>query len=288
MNMKNIEIRELQLKLLEIMNDFHNVCEKHGIKYFMIGGTMLGAVRHKGFIPWDDDMDVGIPREDYEKLLKLPKSEWPSNIIIKTVHNSTDLISPYSKIMDKNTTLVEDRLGGIIEGIYIDIFPLDGAGNSWKCAKIRYWSTYWKLGLLYNNQDHGEKKNILRRLVQRYARSRNVTKLYLSLQKSMTKINYDESSIIGNYAGAWGLKEFMRKSIMENPQLYKFENLELYGVNDPNSYLTSLYGDYMKLPVLEKRKSHHNFLYINLSQPFKEYEKITNGGEFKNKKGDDS
>lgn len=269
--MDSVATRELQFKLLEIMKVFHNVCEKHGIKYFMLGGTMLGAVRHKGFIPWDDDMDVGIPRKDYEKLLKLPKSEWPQNIVFKTPYNSSDLIFPYSKIMDLNTTLVEDRLDGIVEGIYIDIFPLDGAGNSFKHAKLRYWGFYWKQGLLFNNQDHGDKKTILRRLVQRYARGRDVKKLYKSLEKWMKRINYDKSSIIGNYAGAWGFKEFMYKNVMESPILYEFEDLKLYGSNDAHSYLNSLYGDYMKLPSLEKRKSHHNFKYINLSQPLEEY-----------------
>jgi len=271
--MNNKYIRELQLKLLEMMDVFHNVCEKHEIRYFMLGGTMLGAVRHKGFIPWDDDMDVGLPRVDYERLLKLSKSEWPENIIIKTPYNSMDLIFPYSKIINTSTTLVEDRLDGIIEGIYIDIFPLDGAGNSWKHAKARYWGYYWKQGLLYNNQDHGMKRTLPRRLVQRYARSQNVKKLYLNLEKWMKAVSYDKSSIIGNYAGAWGLKEFMPKNTMEIPVLYEFENLKFYGSNDAHGYLTSLYGDYMKLPPLEKRKSHHNFLYINLKQPFEEYRK---------------
>ena len=269
--MDNEYTRKLQLKLLDIMQDFHEVCLKHDITYYMLGGTMLGAVRHKGFIPWDDDMDVGIPRNDYDRLLNLPQTEWPSNIKIKTPYNSTDLLFPYSKIMDINTTLIEDRLDGIIEGIYIDIFPLDGAGNSFFSAKLRYKLHYWNEGLLNNNQDHGEKRTVLRRLVQRFARSQDVRNLYFKTEKWMKNVSYAKSSIVGNYSGSWGFKEFTKKEVMGVPELYDFEGLKLFGASKPDEYLTSLYGNYMKLPPVEKRKSHHRFKYLNLHQPFAEY-----------------
>lgn len=265
--------RELQLKLLELMKIFHNVCECNNIKYYMLGGTMLGAIRHEGFIPWDDDMDVGLPRQDYERLLSLPQKKWPKHIHIKTPKNSKDLIFPYSKIMDKSTTLVEDRLDGIVEGIYIDIFPLDGAGNTFFSAKLMYYLFYWKQGLLYNNQDHGIKETTLRRLIQRYARKRNVIKLYRNVEKWMTKKDYYKSSIIGNYAGAWGLREFMPKEYLGTPTLYKFEDANFYGCENADAYLKSLYGDYNKLPPLDKRKSHHNIKYLNLELPYSEYNK---------------
>ena len=265
--------RKLQLKLLEIMQIFHEVCLKHNITYYMLGGTMLGAVRHKGFIPWDDDMDVGLPRDDYDRLLNLPQKEWPSNIKIKTPYNSKDLIFPYSKIMDTNTTLIEDRLDGIVEGIYIDIFPLDGAGNSFFSAKFRFKIHYWNQGLLYNNQDHGEKRTALRRLVQRYARKQDVKELYFKTEKWMRSSSYDSSSIVGNYSGSWGFKEFTKKEVMGVPISYDFEGLKLYGANMPDEYLTSLYGNYMELPPVENRKSHHRFKYLNLDQPYAEYVK---------------
>ena len=271
--MDNEYTRKLQLKLLDIMQIFHEVCLKHNITYYMLGGTMLGAVRHKGFIPWDDDMDVGLPRDDYDRLLNLPQKEWPSNIKIKTPYNSKDLIFPYSKIMDTNTTLIEDRLDGVVEGIYIDIFPLDGAGNSFFSAKFRFKIHYWNQGLLYNNQDHGEKRTALRRLVQRYARKQDVKELYFKTEKWMRNSSYDSSSIVGNYSGSWGFKEFTKKEVMGVPISYDFEGLKLYGANMPDKYLTSLYGNYMELPPVEKRKSHHRFKYLNLDQPYAEYVK---------------
>ncbi len=269
----NNSIRDLQLKLLELMKEFHEVCNRNDIKYYMLGGTMLGAVRHRGFIPWDDDMDVGLPRKDYEKLLSLSKEEWPKNIRIKTAKNSKDLIFPYSKLMNIDTTLVEDRLDGIIGGIYIDIFPLDGAGNSFFMAKMRYYLYFWKQGLLYNNQDYGDKKTVIRRLIQSYARQQNARKLYRNVEKWMVGIDYYDSSIIGNYPGAWGLKEFMDKKYMGEPTLYEFEDTKLYGASDANVYLTSLYGNYMRLPSLEEQKSHRNFIYLNLELPYSDYDK---------------
>ena len=265
--------RKLQLKLLELMKILHEVCTKNNINYYMLGGTMLGAIRHQGFIPWDDDMDIGIPRKDYEKLLALPQIEWPEHIHIKTAKNSQDLIFPYSKIMNKNTTLVEERLDGILGGIYIDIFPLDGAGNSSFTEKMSYYKFYWKQGLLYNNQDHGTKKSLPRRVVQWYARKQDVKKLFNSADKCMKSIDYNKSKIIGNFAGAWGIKEFMPKEYLGTPTLYKFEDSVFYGAENSDAYLTSLYGDYMKLPPIEKRKSHHNFKYLDLSTPYLNYKK---------------
>lgn len=263
--------REIQLKLLELMKIFHKVCERNKITYYMLGGTMLGAVRHKGFIPWDDDMDVGLPRQEYEKLLSLPQSEWPNNIYIKTPYNSTDLIFPYSKLMDINTTIVEDRLNGIVEGVYIDIFPLDGAGNSTIAARIKFYFSYWKQGLLYNNQDYGMKKTILRRTVQKYAKKQDIKKLYRDVEKWMKRSDFYRSSIVGNFSGSWRLKEFMKKEYMGSPVLYRFENTDLYGPENADKYLTSLYGEYMRLPPIDERKSHHRFIYINLKQPFFNY-----------------
>ena len=274
--MEQNKIKDLQMSLLELMKVLHDVCIKYNIKYYMLGGTMLGAVRHKGFIPWDDDMDIGLERSDYDKLLSIPKSAWPSNIVIKTPRNSKDYIFPYCKLMNTNTTLIENRLNGIIEGIYIDIFPIDGAGNNWISAKYHYYKFYWKQGLLFNKQELERKNTFLRRLVQSYARTKNVNKLYEKVEQLMKKRKFEKSRIIGNFGGAWGLKELMYKEVMYPPKLYNFDDYRFYGPNDYDAYLNSLYGDYMKIPPPEKRKSHHDFLYLNLNQSFLEYNDMRN------------
>lgn len=268
----NINTRQLQIALLDIMKVFHNVCKSQNIGYYMLGGTLLGAIRHRGFIPWDDDIDVGLPRTDYERLLNISSSCWPKNITIKTPYNSTDLIFPYSKIMDINTTLVEDRLDGIIGGIYIDVFPLDGMGNIREMLKFKYGYYYWKQGLLYNNQDYGEKRTIFRRIVQKYARLQNTMKLYNNVERFMKRESFYGSTFVGNYAGRWGARELVKREIFGEPTLYDFEGYKFFGVQDADSYLKSIYGDYMQMPPIKERKSHHHFIYVNLDLPYKDYD----------------
>lgn len=271
--MDDKSIRPLQIKLNELMKVLHEICVKNNINYYMVGGTMLGAIRHKGFIPWDDDIDIAMPRADYEKFLALPKDEWPDYIYIKTPKNSQDLIFPYSKFINKNTTLVEDRLDGIVQGIYIDIFPLDGAGNFKFYSKLHFYKFFWKQGLLYYNQDHGVQRNWPRRLVQWYARKKNVKILFENAENCLKSIKYERSEYVGNFVGAWGLKEITPKEYMGVPTFYQFEDSFYYGVENVDAYLKSLYGDYMKLPPIEKQKSHHVFKHLDLEMPFSNYEK---------------
>lgn len=275
--MKDIDTNKLQLKLLDIMVEFHKVCIQHNLRYYLLGGSMLGAVRHKGFIPWDDDMDVGMPREDYEKFLKLPQDVWPNNLQVNTPYISKNWIIPFSKLVDTNTTLVEEGITGpVVGGIYLDVFPLDGAGNNMLHAKFRYMIFAIKRRLIVYNLIKEEKSNPLEKLIQKYAKKQNAEKLHIKLEKWMKKINYDNSKIIGNYAGAWGTNEFMIKDIMGKPKLYQFEEHSFYGVNNYDDYLTSLYGDYMELPPMNKRVSHHIIVYISLSYSYNTYESRVN------------
>lgn len=267
----DIDLKKMQAKLLDLMKVVHDVCVSNNITYYMLGGTMLGAIRHQGFIPWDDDMDIGIPREDYERLLSLPESTWPSNIHIKTPHNSRDLIFPYAKIMNTDTTIVEDKLGGIVEGIYIDIFPLDGAGNNAFIKKAHFYNFFFKQLLLYYNQYDKAKETMPRQLLQFVSRRFDKHQIYKSVEKCMKKYSFNHCKYVGNFSGAWAFKEIMPYSFMGKPNLYKFEDFKLFGCERPDEYLTSLYGDYMTPPPIEKQKSHHRFSYVNLDLPYSEY-----------------
>lgn len=127
----------LQDRLYSIFRVFHEVCAKNAIKYYMLGGTMLGAIRHEGFIPWDDDIDVGMKRSDYEKFLLLSPREWPDNYLLK--EPSGDGVYPYlfAKVIDVATTCVEDIGRGVELGCYIDVFPLDNGGNVWGAVFVK-------------------------------------------------------------------------------------------------------------------------------------------------------
>ena len=123
----NHELRQLQLVELDIMALFRSICEKHHLRYFMVGGTMLGAIRHKGFIPWDDDMDVGLPRTDYEKFIQIAPAELPEGYDFLNYKLQSDYNRYFSRLVDTRVSVYNaSNSKTIIEHAWLDIFPLDG------------------------------------------------------------------------------------------------------------------------------------------------------------------
>ena len=145
-----LELKKIELEMFKY---YLAICEKHDLKYFLIGGTLLGAVRHKGFIPWDDDIDIGMPRPDYEKFLLVAQKELPEHIFLQTHNTDIEYPNCFAKLRNSDTTFIETSCKKlkINHGIYIDIFPLDGC-----CI-----SPYWKYRLfsfkqrLYNSKISG-------------------------------------------------------------------------------------------------------------------------------------
>lgn len=251
---------------------FHSLCIENNLRYYVLGGTMLGAVRHKGFVPWDDDIDVGMPRSDYEKLAKIMGSDIHNGYLLETPSTEEKTyFYPLSKLYDTETTLVENTKYKIKRGIYIDIFPLDGIGNNYEDTKINFKSIKRKhntLLLKVTGIRKGRKlyKNLgvmLFRLIPL-----NQKKLLKKLCNECSKRDFDSSEYVGNLVGAWGIKEVFPKDVMGKPTLYQFEDIMVYGAEKADEYLTGLYGDWSQLPPEEKRFSHHDFIYMNLEKSY--------------------
>lgn len=120
--MATYDIRPLQLRILDILMAVDKVCKEHNLRYYIIAGTLLGAVRHKGFIPWDDDLDIGMPRTDYD-LLMAHAAEWlPAPFEAACFENDTTYPLPFAKIQDGSTTLIERMHLKYLGGIYLDVF----------------------------------------------------------------------------------------------------------------------------------------------------------------------
>ncbi len=268
-------MNEMQKRLLEILKWTDAFCRKNNIRYYLVCGTMLGAARHKGFIPWDDDIDIGMPRGDYERFYSLAKKSSAGRYVVESIMDSAkDFVYPYIKVYDTQTILIENTRYKTKRGLFIDVFPIDGVGNTEEECKQTYHKIKKSLNLFYTKTCAVRKE---RKLYKNAAIifSRCIPDFIVSHEKLVKKIDilcsshsYEDCKYVGNMLGDWGLKEVMNKEIYGEPKEYEFEGLKIFGVSDSDKYLTHIYGDYMKLPPLDKQKTHHDFIYYDPKNSF--------------------
>ena len=269
------ELREIHTILLQILDWYHNFCVKNQLRYYILGGTLLGAVRHQGFIPWDDDIDVGMPRKDYERFLTLVTAQANVRYVVESADgNNYKFLYPFTKIYDTHTTLIENTRYPIRRGIYIDIFPLDGAGGSLTEAKKHYLKifsilTLFNISKIAINSHRAWYKNLLIICVHLLLPTPKCAYSLIQTIKTRCKqYDFDTSASVGNLVGVWGKRELVKREYFGTPKEYKFESITVYGVEQPDKYLTHVYGDYMQLPPEEKRVSHHSYIYRDLHKSY--------------------
>lgn len=266
---------ELQSKLVDMLSWFHDFCEKNGLRYYIIAGTMLGAVRHKGFIPWDDDIDVGMPRSDYEKLRKMSMAEQDGQYRFEYPSLENKNYSRlFAKLYDTNTTFIEKERYTMKRGIYIDIFPLDGIGNTREEAEKNYKRFYrnYVLNLMITGPF------LKRRSFSKNAAvfvGRLISPVFVNRHKLAKKIDdickiydFDEMDIVCNLMGGIGTRGCVPREYFGSPTLIEFENITVYGLEKPDLYLKAMYGDYMKLPPIEKQISLHDSVECDLHKSY--------------------
>lgn len=259
--MKGMNMDDLHGLLLDMAVLFDRICKEKGIPYYMLGGTMLGAVRHKGFIPWDDDMDFGIPREYFPKFIDCAAKVLPERYRLLTVSSSEYACLGIMKLSDTDTVLPEIYAVRSEEqlGVNIDIFPLDYTDSKTSFGsfnfRMRMLFKFQKL-LFVNADDRSGLTRYLAHAAQFIFRMKRSTipsyidRRMLSRQKRLVGTH------VLNLYGAWGFKELIPAEAFGNPVSYEFENQSFLGVSDYDAYLSSLYRDYMKLPPEEKRHVH--------------------------------
>lgn len=259
------KLRKLQLSELEILKKFLKICEENNLRYFILGGTLLGAVRHKGFIPWDDDIDIGMPRKDYEKLDKILYKYQTENFKKREVEHHTfiQIINPKKKIFLNMSKIKEET------GAWIDIFPMDGMIENKILRKLHMFRIlFWRMLFQYSNFSKvinlsNKKKrpfyeNILITLGEtlKLEEKLNKNKIRINLEKVLRKYSYDTSNEVGNFMGVYKFKEMFKKNIYDEVQEYEFENIKLIGPKNYDFVLKQLYGDYMKVPDINDRNKH--------------------------------
>lgn len=259
--MRKINLEECHELVLEIAKEFARICEKHKINYYMLGGTMLGAIRHKGFIPWDDDMDFGVPRSQYDYLLEVLKKELPDHIKCYTYRNNRANNNPFAKVTNITTHLDDKTVGMPIEkqlGVNIDIFPLDFCNKDDKKLKsIFRWIKFGQVVYIYPPRKSAI-KSFVKKCLQLVCPVRH--KSFLDwLNKKAASL--EPGNYLGNVFGHWKSKEIIPIEWYGEKVKYEFEDTYFYGLKEYDKYLTQMYNNYMELPPVEKRIAHSAVAY---------------------------
>jgi len=276
-------MNDLQKKQLDILKAFISVCEKHHLQYFLVGGSTLGAIRHKGFIPWDDDIDVGMPRKDYDEFIKLQHEFNGTPYFIQNFKSDPCYIYNYGKLRDSSTTYIENfyKQHRINHGVWIDIFPIDGFSKVMMpreklAKKVRHiWrQVYFSYLPALRRKVHARTffKDILLNIVAglfyvfdiAHYRNKHV-------EKFVRKIPIEEAVMAGNFFGFNMKREAMDANIFKEFIKVPFEDIEAYVPKDYDTYLRNLYGDYMKFPPKEKQVGHHHDSGLSLEKGYEDY-----------------
>jgi len=260
--LRNLTKQELVQCELSILIDIDEFCKQNGLTYFLSGGTLLGAVRHQGFIPWDDDIDLMMPRVDYDRFL----AEYSSpNFLVYSLKTHPSCRFPFAKVYDSRTVVAEGALRGKVEfGVFVDIFPLDVAPNSSRGIKKQVnRSLFYQQLLKIKLSSPGEHWNFRMNVMIRIAKLFLICLSESSLSKRIDTIARSSSHCQTTHMGCmvWGYreKEILETNAFASAVPMKFENLVFLAPRGYHEYLSSLYGDYMKLPPKEKQVSKHDF-----------------------------
>ena len=271
-----MELTKEQLKRLkecerDMLAAFVAVCDKYKIKYTLQGGTLLGAVRHQGFIPWDDDVDVSLPRDEYERFISLAQSELPSYYFLQTKDTDKEYPNNFAKIRDSRTTFIETsaRNLNINHGAYIDIFPIDYYPDGFKAKlfELKKKLLTWRINTAFY-MPHMSFKSKIATVISCI--------LYPSRRKAIEKREKLFSAVqpserIVNNSGAWLEKEIIPRQWCEETMDMTFEGIKVKGSAKYDEGLTFVYGDYMQLPPEKDRKGHHFTDVVDLDKPYTEY-----------------
>lgn len=261
--MRKIDIKECHDRLLVIAEAINSICEKHSIPFFMLGGSMLGAVRHGGFIPWDDDMDFGVPYQYYYQLMDALEKELPDTLRCVTYENHDAVQSFFMKVEDRNTVAMDIKVPLPLDkqlGINVDIFPLVSCDKStFENESLKVRSIFLKIQKIFIGSTKRQwykafAKKILRMM------SPHDCKYYNRQIKSIID-GIEPGDYYCNVVSPQFWNRPLPKALVESVKQYKFESTRFWGFADYDQYLSLLYKDYMKLPPKEKQQVHLDYVF---------------------------
>lgn len=255
------ELRSVELDILKI---FHDFCAKNDIKYYLSNGTLLGAVKYKKFIPWDDDIDVLVPREDYDRLMSLFENDNKYHLF--SYERDKKYRFPFAKLCDMTTVKKENGINnGVQLGVDIDIFPIDAWNNDFEKAKkeadtINRTMFFLSLSKLKKPGSNNMLKRVVKQGVMLLSKAYGSRRLVHKIIKKSTQYLLKDSKYCG--CKSWCIyraKEIVPVEVFSDVVYLEFEGSLYPAPIGYDTYLRSLYGDYKMDPPKDKQKTHHNF-----------------------------
>lgn len=269
--MKELTLEELQSFGLEILEDVHDFCINNNIQYSIAYGTLIGAIRHKGFIPWDDDVDIIMPRKDYNTFCKCYKS---NKFKVSSIEVDPDCRITFGRVYDDQRTKIDSMLpwkkGS--SGVWIDVFPVDAVEDDWHKYELRQKAISKKFGLI----------QLERRALRRFSSEKT---FYLKCRlliiktiffcgmflpchikrviKESKRINWNTTKHFGLMSfDSYGVKDYHSIDLFKKCELMPFENKKFMVLNGYDEYLRNIYGDYMQMPPIEQRRPKQSYIHF--------------------------
>lgn len=262
---------------IDLFMVFDDICKKYDIEYFFIAGSALGATRHKGFIPWDDDIDIGMLRPELDKFLAVAENHLPQNVFLSTGNNEDKRFDGLIRLRDKNSTgvIVDEVFKDCNKGVFIELYPFDNVPNSRLLRKIQAFKSrfYYHALCSYCYRKKGFKEALFRS----YTNLFSYNKVYRKYIKNCTKYNKKNTIYVDTPALPMYQKGEINLYFYSDVKETEYVDFEYIKVKIPKGNdrcLKIMFGDYMQLPPIEERGAHHNqYVYYD---PYKSYNEYTN------------
>lgn len=266
--MRVLDLREIQQRELALLKEVDSICRENGFRYLMVGGTLIGAVRHKGFIPWDDDIDISMPRPDYEAFIEYC---FTNNVGFDLVsnRNKKDYWHLFAKVCDRGSIIKDSVIenNGVEMGVSMDIFPVDGLGKDYREARRTFYATEFQREILdarnWKKYTRSKTRGIAVEPVRVFffalSRVCDPNSLMEKIERYSKKKNFNEEAFSACIAGAFRAKEIMEREVYSDYIELEFEGQKFFAPKYYDRFLRDLYGDYMQLPPESKRATHHTY-----------------------------
>lgn len=265
----NDETKQVQTRLLEILKTIDKVCREHHLTYYLLAGTMLGAVRHGGFIPWDDDADIGMPRKDYDTLIAHADEWMPAGFELVSGGKTKGYPYPFARIQDVQSTYIMHRSYNFVGGLPIDVFPLDGmvAPSLSRCYHYFRYRMWWKILYFTHTNPYKHGKGLRSAVTILLRKIFAPQFVHQKLDSVRRQWSCSESSLMADHDYR-PEKGVVPKEFLGQPTPISFEGQMLMGVEKPHEYLQHLYGNYMEIP---SEIPPRNYRFLDLDKPWRQY-----------------